>query len=105
MARRAAPPSDPGLRSFLEELGRMAADALLARVRNGLNTKGVGEASISSPRGTHRAGSTPEAKAEGPQGPVPFNSGSVIATDNSTRRARGFVSGGRQRQIRSSPKS
>lgn len=38
-SRRATPPGDPGLRAFLEELGRMAADAVLERMQNTLSTK------------------------------------------------------------------
>jgi len=54
MVGRAAPPADPGLRAFLQELGRMAADRVLERFRNGLKTKDFKATSIKSPRGTHR---------------------------------------------------
>ena len=49
-SRGVAPPSDPGLRAFLEEVGRMAADAVLERLQNTPNIQAVGEASRKSPR-------------------------------------------------------
>lgn len=54
-AGRAAPPTDPGLKGFLEELGRMAADAVLARLSNHRHSKDGGEPSIKTPRGRNRS--------------------------------------------------
>ena len=57
--RRVAPPSDPGLRAFLEEVGRMAADAVLERMRNSLNAKDCCEDALESLPRPHRSGVAP----------------------------------------------
>lgn len=76
-AKPAAPPAHPDLKTFLEEVGRMAADALLARVRNDREAKDFTGVSMGNPRGTHRTGRTPKAKAEGPQDAVQFDGDSL----------------------------
>ncbi len=58
-SRRAIPPNDPVLRAFLEEVGRMAADAVLERMRNSLNAKDCCEDSIKSLPRPHRSGVAP----------------------------------------------
>lgn len=84
-AKPAAPPSDPALRSFLEELADLAAIVVLERVRNDLNTKGVGEASIKSPRGFNREPGKPKMEAMRVQKPFSFDDGSSgIHTARST---------------------
>jgi hypothetical protein len=55
MLRKAAPPSDPGLRSFLEALADLAANAVLARLHNQLETKDIIEPTEDSPRGFNRS--------------------------------------------------
>lgn len=65
--RKASPPSDPALRTFLEEVGRMAADAVLERMHNSLNTKDNGERTIHSPRGFNSNHDAHEVRAETPR--------------------------------------
>ena len=67
-AGRPAPPADPGLRAFLEELGRMAGDAVLARLANHRRSKGGGEPSIKPPRGSHRSDAAKKAGVSPPAG-------------------------------------
>lgn len=55
-SRRAATPSDPSLRAFLEEVGRIAADAVLERMQNTLSTQTVEKVSRKSPLRSRQSG-------------------------------------------------
>lgn len=68
--RRAVPPSDPGLRAFLEELGQMAADAILERLHNSTNAKGFDQLTIKSPRAIYSSGGNVEGVIVIPQNVV-----------------------------------
>lgn len=49
-SRRATTPIDPGLRAVLEELGRMAADAVLERMHNTMSTEAADKAFRNTPQ-------------------------------------------------------